>query len=766
MEHWEFLLQKDGDRAWLPIDAPTVEILEGRYRMVIRTSRVSTDVAIRISHIDPESEPPKRRVQTRSNRTNSNGLMVLIPYTRLAPGVWEFQCSPGDTMSDLIGETWKYRIRMQVAAHTCEEEADWDPDWDNAADAAGETVSESTIAAAPASELNIASEEAEVHETEVDADAIEIDEAEAFDGDCDREPPVEPLVAVVAPADHQPTTAQQVDRHESESPTAAPTEAVSPVMSSFEQWQQMTEQMSEQLMDEMWADLGDLSDLPATAPVYSTPFAADLEYAAADETVCELKLDRDTFIASEGETLTLSGYLSGDSRPQASEIQVYLRDPQSLGVILHEQIPLSADRFQLAFTLPAHMNTRLVMGEVLLCGTLPGQDTRLALSTQAFTITVNPVELVQELAKLQDALSAEAQQDSPTNLPIDLALQVARLAEPVSLTLSFLDDSESTEAETDASIKPSFLAAHSLKGQPLPPQIFCPTQPRSRSLALPALHPVTEQTVEPSDRPEADPEAMSEPAAAPVETAPVPKPDRPDASETAASNEAVKPLPALPSSTHRAFQALRLTDRFLTRLTSLAVDTDLSAQLRQASGRSSSLMVVPDRVPPLVEDHDRYSQEIVVMDEAPALPQRVRLKQGQRAEPVAFANPLLLPEDEPVPVPELHVTAGELISGQLVNVRVQLPDLQPRIYVKLWVNDRQTRTLLDGPRWLTELHPNGHGALEARTQLTVPFGSVEILVEAMAIELHTNRESHKVSVDRAVVPPDLPALAMDEFEIY
>jgi hypothetical protein len=151
------------------------------------------------------------------------------------------------------------------------------------------------------------------------------------------------------------------------------------------------------------------------------------------------------------------------------------------------------------------------------------------------------------------------------------------------------------------------------------------------------------------------------------------------------------------------------------------------------------------------------AQEIVVEDEpAAATP--------QPAEPVPEVfSPGLLDPDEPVPNPQLEVPVGELVSGKPVTVRVRMPDLPCRIYVKFWVNDRQTRSLLDGPRWLVDFNPTGLGDLEATTQLTVPFGSLEIQFEAIAIEMATQRESHKVVAARMVVPPDTPTLSFPEW---
>ena len=118
----------------------------------------------------------------------------------------------------------------------------------------------------------------------------------------------------------------------------------------------------------------------------------------------------------------------------------------------------------------------------------------------------------------------------------------------------------------------------------------------------------------------------------------------------------------------------------------------------------------------------------------------------------------------PVPAPELSIPTNELAAGEPVTVRVKLPPHPARLCVKLWVQDRQSRYLLDGPRWLMDLIPDRSGEQEALTQLTVPFGSVEIRFEAIAVDIDTQRESHKVALDCVVVPPDLPDLSLDEFD--
>jgi hypothetical protein len=117
---------------------------------------------------------------------------------------------------------------------------------------------------------------------------------------------------------------------------------------------------------------------------------------------------------------------------------------------------------------------------------------------------------------------------------------------------------------------------------------------------------------------------------------------------------------------------------------------------------------------------------------------------------------------EPLPIPQLYVPEGELIADKFIIVRVVLPEVPPQVVVKLWVEDCQTRWLLDGPHLLTNLLPNVLGGLEVMTQLKIPFGCLEIRIEAIALDLTTQQESHKVTIVRTVIPPDLPNLQLDE----
>jgi hypothetical protein len=116
----------------------------------------------------------------------------------------------------------------------------------------------------------------------------------------------------------------------------------------------------------------------------------------------------------------------------------------------------------------------------------------------------------------------------------------------------------------------------------------------------------------------------------------------------------------------------------------------------------------------------------------------------------------------PLPIPQLDVPEGELIAGKSIRVRVYLPDVREQMAVKLWMEDCQTRWLLDGPHLLKNLLPNSLGDLEVMTHFNIPFGCLEIRLEAIAIDMATQQESHKVTIGRTVIPPDLPTLQLDE----
>lgn len=682
MEYWEFLLQKEGDRSWLPLESPTVEILEGRYRVVARSSRKQTNVEVRIMHQATEEVPPKRRTQKRSNRTNADGLVVVIPYTSLKSGTWELTCS-GDLMSELMGNGWQYSVQFEVSPIEPDEE--WEPDWQTSPEPV-----ESTIEIADST----------------------------------------PESAIVS---SQPT-AESWDSPEL-TPEETPAESVNAAESSVDRLLQITEQLAQ--------ESGQASQLPPL----------------------QIVLTQDTYIARRGQPLTLSGQIIPVDQSETpvllthAEIRICFRDPQSAKVLLETRKPILNQSIPTPITcnltLPSDFKTQLILGEVTFYDLTLASEEPSVLASQSFTLTADADELLETIADHPIADEEELERS------LESAASAAdKLPESPNLSLTFLN---LIAAPKESS---SFKYA---SDQPLPPQLYpsAPTLEAKKGLDLPSFAaPVSESaSAEAAIVPETETADTIESASIQPQLTLPPEPE----SQRLGAIAKVSPVQS-------AFQALNIQGRFLDRLNSLASDAELSEELRETVPEPAVILsespaedaVAPSEssemtaLPPSLED-ELLSQEVVVEDEPPI--EAIPAPQKQTQSLVNQApNPLLLPIDQEVPTPILELSGEELIAGRSIAIRAKLPNLLPRFYVKFWINDRQTRALLDGPRWLVDFAPNGLGDLEASTQLIVPFGSLEIQLEAIAVEVATQRESHKVVLDRAVIPPDLPDLSLDEFD--
>jgi len=482
--------------------------------------------------------------------------------------------------------------------------------------------------------------------------------------------------------------------------------------------------------------------------------------------------------------------------------------------------------FDCTLEIPLSCKTRLLLGEVAFYrSTAPTGSPDAATLSTADAAAIQSFTLTADVDELLDAIAADLSEEQLLDLPLPTAPESEAEPEPepeevdetvdapesdrAYLNLSFLNLGEPSQGRQSFHIQPS-------TGSPLPPQIYQSTQAEfARTPALPVI-----QGFYPAP-PEPLPEEIDapEPEAAPSEAivadlSPDAAPDfldldaelgdlglaDPEAElsttvefpeDELSEADAVTPEASdVTVEAETPARALNFQERFWTRLSALASDTNLSEWLREDDADSSNGADASDLDQPTPTTDATATHDVATGFEDAAAPQSseivvhptARLPEDQwvaqeivvEDEPVVAApksttaepeapNPALLDPDAAVPNPQLEVPAGELVSGKPVTVRVRMPDLPCRIYVKFWVNDRQTRSLLDGPRWLVDFTPTGLGDLEATTQLTVPFGSLEIQFEAIAIEMATQRESHKVVAARMVVPPDTPTLSFPEW---
>ncbi|HEY9709217.1 MAG TPA: hypothetical protein V6D48_13525 [Oculatellaceae cyanobacterium] len=1004
MEYWEFLLQKEGDRSWLPIKSPKIEIAEGRYRVVAHSSRSNTDVEVNVTHDSTEEVPPRRRFQKRSRRTNPEGLMVVIPFTYLKPGLWQLRCG-GDIMSDFLCNSWQHAVELQVLSKVTDVEPTDEP-ISPVADVSQTPVQANlteSLASSYISDQIVESEPLKIESPPLTPQTAEFDPDRVVETEPlkIKAPPLPALAAqaAVEEPEIQPKSETPVDELESGPATLEDTvvplepsesdkdnhelngnypEEVNPTNPILDKSLQMLEQILQQVLEPVLQDFerGESPEPQITAES-DQPLETD-----TNQQGFILTLNEDGLIARRGESLTIAGNVDvldlhqiNGSRTSSDSNSVFqgtlryeLRNPQSLRVLLDVQQPLSEQVLPLAFShtleIPPDCNTRLILGKVTLYN-----STSVALASQPFSVTADLDELLEAIipgTQVMPVAKMLVLANNPTALQ-DNEAEPPESASPL-LDPTLLDLINTPESRQPTTLKPA-------PSQPLPPKIYqtSPTQRSSKSLQLPDfprlqtfamsaessaalstpdevevksedseaksqpvalaenLSPATSNPL-PVDTPENMPlelqlqemerqleEAISEEDLLPVadssssaldtinlSDAPVQiadfLPATSDTLETPASLESTadlqldtlpngydpaeppspqassleavelklpeatdeletitpatdsqssdsdlaqlwdtpepeisstevpvaEPVVDEPAEVDNAFQSLKIQDRFWLRLNSLAADIGLSEWLKSDGSPSSKPADVekvtqqsnPEQVlvdfdesmweeesdgldnaiappaelqsppvtmsnppeedlsdqPPLldVSKIDWTAQEIVVDDEdfLPTLEQSERKKEASglvyqplslRSQPksgIISSRQLELP----LPAPTVLIPTNELATGETVTVRVKLPPHPARLCIKLWIQDRQSRSLLDGPRWLVDLIPDGAGLMEAMTQLTVPFGSAEIRFEAIAVDLDSQRESHKVSVDCVVLPSDLLSLSLDEFD--
>jgi len=665
MEYWEFLIQQENDRTWQSLKTPEVELPQGRYRLVARCNRPDTDIDIRIIHHSLHENPPKRRLQKRSRRTNAEGLMVIIPFTDLKPGIWEFRCLP-DFLDDIMGDSWKHTLQLKIL---------------------------------PPEDMSQAGEQGS------------------------------------SGAKEQRT----------------------------------------------------IGDLTITHNQLQIP-ANRAKSAVADSSPLRLTLKQETYIARAGQSINLVGFVElpakfnnqQDSVTPAlltGEMRIRLRDPQSGKILAERQQTLSAQEIPFSFAcnihIPSQSKSHLLLGEITIYS-IPEttDDTPLVLATRPFSITADLNELLSAIAdNFNETEVLEIPSDKSKSATLDLA-SYNQATTPQTLNYQFFQPSS---------------------GQILPPLLYQPdpTKAANKKIELPIFgKPTTpEETVKEKKvtekSPDTNPElsATEESEIASEETSLAEETINSEiVTETEESSQTVSPTEDLEAETESsgvdtAFQSLKLEERFWSRLNAIATDEELSAELSNdpilsnkeraeaETETEAETEAETNNITHLSEiyygpDGELTAMEVVVDDEIPEpLPVKQETTPTTTSETSATET-----DDEPIPTPELNVPEGELIAGQQIRIRVKVPIRQPRLGVKFWVVDLQTRSLVENPRWLSDFYLDAWGNMETTFQMTVPFGCLEIRLEAIAANIQNKRESRKAQVDRQIIPPDLPKIAPDEID--
>ena len=107
MTSWEFLIQKDDDIKWYPAGSSQLELEPGIYRILGKSNRLNTMVDVRIRSSHQEAQSYQRHL-------NSQGLVMILPFTELTPGTsWNIRCH-GDILSEFLGESWTETLTLNV----------------------------------------------------------------------------------------------------------------------------------------------------------------------------------------------------------------------------------------------------------------------------------------------------------------------------------------------------------------------------------------------------------------------------------------------------------------------------------------------------------------------------------------------------------------------------------------------------------------------------------------------------------------------------
>jgi hypothetical protein len=751
MAYWEFLLQKEGDRDWLPLETAHVEILEGRYRIMAHTSHRDTAVQVQVTQ-RLDAHPGKPRCLRRQSRTNGEGLMAVMPFTQLTAGHWLVQCQGGTD--------WAYGVDLHVLPVTIDPD-NWAPDWDlpDLAQALPEMPALAHLRSDPA---------APTEDSPVPADPLSTHASASG-------PPASPVEAIAEPEASEPV------------PQKTPTEAVAA--------------MPPGVTDAF--PVATAAPAAAIAPdveAPSTPAPPVMETAALTALPLRLRLDQQAMVARQGLPVVLQGQVeavavAAPQLPLGADLWVQWRNPETGSVVGTCGRSLAISTYPTPFTLTAPLpdvaDTRLLVGEMALW---QGGDTPQLQAIQGFTVTVNLDSLLEVVANQGEQTSLdpfEAVPPAPASPAPEgprKALQEPRPRE-VPFQLIYLPSTGLTlppQIHRSSPWVPRPVDLPALPNQPRrptpsPSQDGAPeTTPPQRPLTLPPLgatnpttHPASPSAVPSAPIPAVD----LPPLAAPQEgRRPAPgDPPRLDDGEAGSieTDPAAAALPGLPADPN--FQALNLKDRFWSRLSALAQeghDTAASLKLEmQAAGVEPPTEEPPN--PALPEPAESSSpplaavvaappsdlHEVVVYDDAPP-PAVETLGADAPATPPSALAP---EEDVPsVPLPQFELPAGDLIAGMPMTVGFRLPRSPRRLAVKFWMTDIHSRTLLEKPRWLMQWSPTDGEHQEALLQLQVPMGCLEARFEAIAIDLTNQQESHKVAQSRTIIPPNLVGQYDDE----
>lgn len=726
MRYWEFLIQQEGDQTWLPLETRQVEILEGRYRMAAHTSYDEAPVEVRLSQLLLDEMPPRRRVRKRKAITNDSGLLAIFPYIQLSPGRWEVHCSSPDVIDDFLGESWEYSIQLEV---TPRDEDDWGPeDW--ATPHAEESEPPTAISHGEdgqAPQANGAGEHKIGLQLRQQAYVTQPGQTLGLAGKVTQGPT--PLQGDLWVELRDPQTASTLEEMAFDLPQQSAPFAVNVAV---------PEQLSTQVILGAISVRNQAGESVESASFTITIGLAQMLDAIANQPDLEFEEEISIF---PGTTESLVPSLEKSATLLDNETPLIPKEIiPSEGLTLPPQIKppsgddADADREPELPEFPAESQTPP-----------PAQNAPAAApprQPEPATVTPQPTRASDFLdSELEDHLNPPIKDDlngqieDTPNVQIEDHIDGRLDDDELPSNVIAFPEADSADAVDDDD-RPELTQAERRVWEEAPfakPRVFERRSIRDDDLDGELANAALNDRL---DTGLFDPPDPTEEFLAP--------------SDIGYDNGADYREDDELDETDQAYQQLKLQERFWQKLNLLTQDG-----YRQSLEVKKALNFSADNL----STGNPQSDEFVVYD----APDRWTPKQ----QPAPTENPnapsrskgLLSQQtnEEPVQVaaPSLEVPEQDLIAGEWVAVRVRLPmsNGDSRAYVKVWMNDLQTRTLIDAPRLLMQFTPNDHNELETLMRVKLPTGCLELQFAAIAIDMSTLQESRKVVQNRRVMPP-------------
>ena len=797
MENWQFLIQKQGDHNWRTLESPNLNILADNYRVLARSYLNNMDVDVRVTYISTQEVPPKRRILKRSRRTNSEGLMAVIPFTHFKPGIWELRCS-GDIMLEMLGKSWQHTLLIQVSPP------------EPSPQSLTQLAEESDLASNADTQVSIVMN----HGTPV-----------WFQGET-TEQILQNLLDLALPQDEPLLDEETIEN----APTLPPPLALNLSLDqdtyvarwgeNFIIYGDVEVNEIENLEDERFSMNG-VSQLRLEIALRSPSESRILNHIDQPLTDQVLPFSFSTLIDIP---------LDCESKLLLADINLYgaLANVGEVILLANHTFTITADVTDLLALQTSLSDYRNSLPETNPpVKPKPSVKIRLELFNVAKTPNLAQFHILKPSPnqplppQIKPLISWQVLSPQLPNLPHNPTREINTDSETDSLTKTLAIHPIDLKKLVIKPVNTIFPYLKRLKVKPVPGETAndqlniekLATLQKSPQLPTIVTLPAKIPELPVDNLPQSDQsmidntsyaELIAEIVAGVIKSEEL---DLVDSQENSViiQSEELDLVDSQENSVIIQSEELDLVDTqenssllqqwidsqgyLLTEAVfQESSDNDLGEETQTVDvevllSREMEIQEDPiaDNIPleinkpetvnilnPIPTQPGWLSQEIVIDDLV-----MERDADSWSDEAIADHHYSPLPENETaadfsgvmmesLPTPQLYLSEGELVAGTSVMVRVKLPEVSSSVVVKLWVEDYQTRSLLDRPHILPDLRSNAWGEWETAIYLKIPFGCLEIRLSAIALHQTTQQESDKFTIIKTVIPPNLPTIKMDE----